>query len=245
MICLWDDSVLKAYVACSAFQMYRDCLLCLLFLKNKRFLIPDTCVSKLNIIGSDNGLLPGRRQAIIWFNAGILIIRTLGTNCSEFLSEIHKFSLKKMHLKVSSGKRRASCLGFNVLTQIRGGDQALNFLNCVARNHGATSYETISTLIYRNNSQNTFFSYLEYSLVVILTYLSLYTMAAILAGDVFKRIFLKENDKIPIPILLKLAPKSAIDNESVLDKVMAWCGTDDKASCEPVLSQFPDAYTRP
>ena len=33
------------------------------------------CVSKLTIIGSDNGLSPGRRQAIIWVNAGILIIR--------------------------------------------------------------------------------------------------------------------------------------------------------------------------
>ena len=32
------------------------------------------CVSKLTIIGSDNGLSPGRRQAIIWTNAGILLI---------------------------------------------------------------------------------------------------------------------------------------------------------------------------
>ena len=34
------------------------------------------CVSKLTIIGSDNGLSPGRRQAIIWTNAGILLIWT-------------------------------------------------------------------------------------------------------------------------------------------------------------------------
>ena len=46
------------------------------------------CVSKLTIIGSDNGLSPGRRQAIIWTNAGILLIRTLGTNFSEILSAI-------------------------------------------------------------------------------------------------------------------------------------------------------------
>ena len=51
------------------------------------------CVSKLSIIGSDNGLSPGRRQAIIWTNAEILLIRTLGTNVSEILSEIHTFSL--------------------------------------------------------------------------------------------------------------------------------------------------------
>ena len=57
------------------------------------------CVSKLTIIGSDNGLSPGRRQAIIWTNAGILSIRTLGTHFSEILSEIHAFSFKKMHFE--------------------------------------------------------------------------------------------------------------------------------------------------
>ena len=74
------------------------------------------CVSKLTIIGSDNGLSPGRRQAIIRTNAGILLIRPLGTNFSEFLVEILIFSLKKMHLKISSGKWRPFCLGLNVLT---------------------------------------------------------------------------------------------------------------------------------
>ena len=62
------------------------------------------CVSKLTIIGSDNGLSPGRRQAIIWTNAGILLTGPLGTNFSEILIKIHTFSLKKMHLKMSSGK---------------------------------------------------------------------------------------------------------------------------------------------
>ena len=31
-------------------------------------------VGNLAIIGSDNGLSPGRRQAIIWTNYGILLI---------------------------------------------------------------------------------------------------------------------------------------------------------------------------
>ena len=44
------------------------------------------CVSKLTIIGSDNGLSPGRRQAIIWTNAGILLIGPLGTNFSEIFN---------------------------------------------------------------------------------------------------------------------------------------------------------------
>ena len=41
------------------------------------------CVGKLTIIGSDNGLSPGRHQAIIWTNAGILLSGPLGTNFSE------------------------------------------------------------------------------------------------------------------------------------------------------------------
>ena len=62
------------------------------------------CASKQTIISSENGLSPGRREAIIWTNAGILLIRTLGTNFSEILSEIHAFSFKEMHLKMSSAK---------------------------------------------------------------------------------------------------------------------------------------------
>ena len=51
-------------------------------------------VSKLNTIGSDNGLSPGRRQVIICPNVGILLIRNVGTNFREILSEIHTFSSK-------------------------------------------------------------------------------------------------------------------------------------------------------
>ena len=73
------------------------------------------CVSKLTIIGSDNGLSPCRRQAIIWSNAGILLIRTLGTNFSEILIKIYTFSFRRMYLKKSSGKWRPFCFGLNVL----------------------------------------------------------------------------------------------------------------------------------
>ena len=45
-------------------------------------------VSKHTIIGSDNGLSPDRRQAIIWTNAGILLIGPLGTDFSEILIKI-------------------------------------------------------------------------------------------------------------------------------------------------------------
>ena len=60
------------------------------------------CVGNLTIIGPDNGLSPGRRQTIIWTNAGILLIGPWGTNLSDILIDIHTFSLKKIHLKMSS-----------------------------------------------------------------------------------------------------------------------------------------------
>ena len=68
------------------------------------------CVGNLTIIGSDNGLSPGRRQAITWTNVGILLIGPLGTNFSEMLIEIHTFSFKKIHLKMSIGKWRSFVL---------------------------------------------------------------------------------------------------------------------------------------
>ena len=74
------------------------------------------CVSILTITGLDNGLSPGRRQAIIWTNAGILLIGPIGTNFSGNLTEILTFSFTKMRLKVSSAKWRPFCLGLNVLS---------------------------------------------------------------------------------------------------------------------------------
>ena len=68
--------------------------------------------NKLTIIGSDLGLSPDRHRGIIWTNAGIL----LGTSVSEILIKIYTFSFKTMHLKMSFGKWRPSCLGLNVLT---------------------------------------------------------------------------------------------------------------------------------
>ena len=62
------------------------------------------CVVKLTITGSDNGLSPGRRQTIIWTNAGILLIGPLRTNFSEILFGIQTSSFEKMHLKMSSVK---------------------------------------------------------------------------------------------------------------------------------------------
>ena len=74
------------------------------------------CFSKLTIIGSDYGLLPRRRQSIIWTNAGILLIGPLGTKFSAILIEILAVLFTKMDLKMSSAKWRPFCLGLSVLT---------------------------------------------------------------------------------------------------------------------------------
>ena len=71
------------------------------------------CVSELTVIGSDNGLSPGRRQAIIWTNDGILLIRPLN-KLQWNLFGIQTFPFNKMHLKMSSAKWRPFSLGLNV-----------------------------------------------------------------------------------------------------------------------------------
>ena len=109
------------------------------------------CVSKLTIIGSDNGLSPDRHQAIIWTNAGILLIGPLGTNFSEIVIEIYIFSFKKMHLKMSSGKWRPFCLGLNEFSTTTGKivvrwmpqnytDDKSTFVQVMAWCHQATSH---------------------------------------------------------------------------------------------------------
>ena len=77
------------------------------------------CVGKLTIIGSDNGLSPGRRQAIIWTNAGILLIGPLERKFSEILIEIQTFSLKRIYLKMSSTKCCPIRLGLSALSEGR------------------------------------------------------------------------------------------------------------------------------
>ena len=83
---------------------------CIITLSTHWGRVTHICISKLNMAGSDNGLLPGQQQAIIWTNTGILSIWVLGTKFSEMLVKIQMFSFKKMHLKMLSVK-----LGLNVL----------------------------------------------------------------------------------------------------------------------------------
>ena len=68
------------------------------------------------------------------------------------------------------------------------------------------------------------------------THLPLNKMATILADDIFKCVFLNENDRIPIKISLKFVSKSPIDSKSALVQVMAWYRTGDKPLPELMLT---------
>ena len=67
-------------------------------------------------------------------------------------------------------------------------------------------------------------------------------MVAILANDIFKCIFLNDNDRILIEIALKFVPRSPINNQPILVQVMAWRRTGDKPLLEQMLTQFTDAH---
>ena len=69
-------------------------------------------------------------------------------------------------------------------------------------------------------------------------------MAAILADDISKCIFLNKKFCIFIKISLKFVPKVPIENDLALVQLMAWCWIGDKPSSETMLTWFTDAYMR-
>ena len=74
-------------------------------------------VGNLAIIGSDNGLSPGRRQAIISTNAGVFFYLTLRDKLQWNINGNWCIFIREMYSKMSSVKYRPSYLGLNVLRQ--------------------------------------------------------------------------------------------------------------------------------
>ena len=68
------------------------------------------------IFGSDNGLSPVRHQAIIWTNAGILLIRNLGTNFSEILN-IQENTFENVVCEMATILYRPKCANCSVWSQ--------------------------------------------------------------------------------------------------------------------------------
>ena len=130
IVCVWHLSYVKIFTANSSPLQYgsydtvyvlfpqfcKDFVLTCLWVLTHRDRVTHICVGESTIIGSDNSLPPGRRQAIIWTNDGMLLSGPLGTNFSDISIGIDTFVFKKLLMKMSSGKWRQFCLGLNVLT---------------------------------------------------------------------------------------------------------------------------------
>ena len=76
------------------------------------------CVSRLDIIGSDKGLSPGRHQAIIWTNAGIFLIWALGTNFSQIRYFHYRKCIWKSCWKMAAILSRPQCVNKNSRLQV-------------------------------------------------------------------------------------------------------------------------------
>ena len=72
-------------------------------------------VSRLTITGSDNGLSPGRRQAITWTNAVMLFNWTLRNKFKWIHNRNLYISIQENVFEMSYRKWRPFCLGLNVL----------------------------------------------------------------------------------------------------------------------------------
>ena len=168
------------------------------------------CVGKLTIIGSDNGLSPGRRQAIIWTNAGILLSGHLGTYFSEKLIKIQTFSLKKIRLKMSSAKCCPFRIGLNVLSIAQRGMNFSIYYWCDVFTIDSYCMFLFNTLKPSQNGRH-------------------------FPDDILEWIFLNENVWISIEISLKFVPKGQINNIPALVQIMAWRRLGDKPLNEPMM----------
>ena len=132
------------------------------------------------------------------------------------------------------------CNSLYELAQLRGGPQLRNWSEALALlSQGHTVYQGQCGVSHHCGLGC---PRVRPSFIKALTHLPLDKMAAILADDIFKCIFLNLNVKILIKISLKLVPRGSIDNKPALVQLMAWRRTGDKPLSKPMLTQFTDAY---
>ena len=102
--------------------------------------VTNVCVGNLTTFVSDNGLSPGRRRAIIWTNAWMLLIGPLGTKFSDMLIGIQSFSFKEMHLKM--------CEMSAILSQLQCVQKSMWLRNKVHQTYRGRSAAIVSTRNY-------------------------------------------------------------------------------------------------
>ena len=110
---------LNRFIVENGFQKVICKLAATLFVLTRWGWVMHICVGNLAIMVSDNGLLPGRHQAIIWTNDGISLISNLRNKLQWNLrSEFCTFSLRKRHLIMPSAEWRPFCHGLNALKSL-------------------------------------------------------------------------------------------------------------------------------
>ena len=209
------------------------------------------CVVKLTIIGSDNGLSPGRRQAIIRTNAGILLIWPLGANFSELSIGIQTFSFKKMHLKMSSAKWRPFFLGSNVLSVAMPCHDVIilvgstGVIGCYIDFGPGTWSSARSICAGLGGHMLALESRQEVDAISGIYNSSPPGKMAAVSQTIFSDAFFwKKMFSILIKISQKFLPKGPIDNNPALVYIIAWRRIGDKPLSEPMLKRFIGAYMR-
>ena len=200
------------------------------------------CVGKLTIIGSDNGLSPARRQAIIWTNAGILLIGPLGTNFNELLNRIQTFSFTKNALEnviceMASISSRPQCVKNDAKKIAELTHWGLITYICVS-DPGTSSFQVMTCHL---------FSAKPLPEPMLINTLRQRQDGRHFPDDILICIFLNENEWHSIKISLKFVPKVPINNIPVLVQIMAWRRPGDKPLSEPMMVVLPThiCVTRP
>ena len=214
------------------------------------------CVSKLTIIDSDSGLSPGWHQAIIWTNAGMLLIGPSGTNFSEMLIEIQYIFIQEnvfanVVRKMVAILYQPQCFKWNrrlgavsiwrwCLTSI--GIPMLKIrrsLDCLIPNMGipipgknGLYIETGTWLLVFGLGSFVWCSLCPKCYFITLSLHRNWCQFA----DFFKCIFRIQNYCILIKISLEFTLKGPIENKSALLWVMAWHQTGNKPLSEPLVA---------
>ena len=208
----------------------------------------------LAIIDSDNGLSPYWRQAIIWTNARILLIRTLGTNFSEILSKIHTFSFKQMYLNILSGKWRPFCLRLNELSLVPPhalvSGWSVEIACCRQRGKHGTLQWTMSDFCVFNYKLCILSAYCatrpptgrrqlkHWSLLIRINSLAPGRCCSNFNSILFKLVMQNSRWGTHCRLTFRWIPQSLYNKKSTLVQVMAWCHHATSPLTEPMLTQI-------
>ena len=216
------------------------------------------CVGNLTIIGPDNGLSPGWRQAIIWTNAGILLIGPHGNklqwnrNRNSYIF-IEENAFQIVVLKMAAILSRPQCVNY-LTTPAAGHFAVIGSAYRPDPTIGSGFYSSPWPIAVQESSRHEVTRNKVGKAMVwptsILTLPNRVEASSSsntlrprqngrhFANDIFKRIFLNEKLWIPIKISLKFVPKGSINNIPALVQIMAWRRPGDKPLSEPMMVQL-------